>query len=179
MTTAATESQEDELPSIDDDGRDESRAERLDRNTIELINELRVAGTGIQVLFAFLLIVPFNNRFTRLSTFERGLYFFALLCIAAAAVLLIAPSIHHRLLFRLRQRAYLVRMGNNMLIAGSGFLAVGLTAILVLISHVIFGAVAAVIVGVLAACVVGGLWFALPVARRRAVRAADGSNRSS
>jgi hypothetical protein len=162
------EQEDDSPPPLDD--RRESRAERLDRNTIELINELRVAGTGIQVLFAFLLVVPFNNRFTHLSTFERWLYFFALICIAAAAMLLIAPSIHHRLLFRLKQRAYLVSTGNAMLIAGCAFLSVGMTAILVLISDVIFGALAAVIVGVLTASVVGGLWFAMPLMRRREVR---------
>jgi hypothetical protein len=168
MTVAGTEQQDDSLPPLPD-RRDESGAERLDRNTIELINELRVAGTGIQVLFAFLLIVPFNNRFTRLSPFERRLYFVALLCIAVAAVLLIAPSIHHRLLFRRKQREYLVSTGNTMLIAGCGFLAVGLTAILVLISDVIFGTAAAVGVGTVAGSGVGGLWFGMPLRRRRAV----------
>jgi Family of unknown function (DUF6328) len=76
-----------------DDGRDESQPERLDRNQIELLNELRVAGTGIQVLLAFLLVAPFDSRFERLSSFERYDYFVSLLCIAVAAALLIAPAL--------------------------------------------------------------------------------------
>ena len=155
------------------DGRDETGLERLDRNTVELVNELRVAGTGIQVLFAFLLIVPFNSRFTRLSAFDRDVYFGALLCIAVAAILLIAPSIHHRLLFRRHQKEYLVAVGTRMLVIGAGFLAVGLTAILVLISNLIFGGVAAAIVGVAAACGVTALWFAMPLAHRRTLRRAE------
>ena len=95
-THAATETR--------NDGRAESPNERLDRNQIELLNELRVAGTAIQVLLAFLLVVPFDSRFERLSSFERYDYFATLLCIAVAAVLLIALSIHHRLLFRLVYR---------------------------------------------------------------------------
>jgi hypothetical protein len=88
-----------------EDDRDESAMERLDRNTVELLNELRVASTGIQVLLAFLLVIPFNARFVRLTSFERGLYLVTLICIATAAVLLIGPSIHHRILFRRREKA--------------------------------------------------------------------------
>jgi Family of unknown function (DUF6328) len=147
--------------------RHESPLERLDRNTVELLNELRVASTGIQVLFAFLLIVPFNNRFTRLSSFDRYDYFVTLLCIATAATLLIAPSIHHRLLFRRGQKPYIVKIGSQLLIIAMGFLAVGLIGILVLISDVLFGGVAAAIVGGVAGVVVGGLWFGMPLNRRR------------
>ena len=98
--------------------RDESTLETLDRNTIELLNELRVASTGIQTMFAFLLIVPFNTGFNRTSSFERVDYFVSLLCIGLAAVLLIAPSIHHRLLFRQHQKSYLIRIGNRAAIWG-------------------------------------------------------------
>ncbi len=148
------------------DARDESTLEQLDRNTIELLNELRVASTGIQTMFAFLLIVPFNTGFRRTSSFERVDYFVSLLCIGLSAVLLIAPSIHHRLLFRQHQKSYLIRIGNRAAIWGIAFLAVGLTGILVLISDVVIGGVGALIVGVLAAATVGGLWFALPWRRR-------------
>jgi len=150
--------------------RNESPLERLDRNTVELLNELRVAGTGIQVLFAFLLVVPFNSGFARLSSFDRDDYFVTLLCIAVAAALLIAPSIHHRLLFRRGQKAYLVNLANRLLIVAMGFLTAGFTGILVLISNVIFGTVAAVVVGVIAGIGLSGLWFAVPLSRRFALR---------
>jgi hypothetical protein len=153
-----------------DDGRDETPLERLDRNTIELLNELRVAATGIQVLLAFLLVAPFDTRFARLSSFERDDYFVTLVCIALAAVLLIAPSIHHRILFRQHQKPYLLRAGNQAMIAAMVFLGVGLTGILILITHLMFGGTAAVIAGVGAAVTIGGLWFALPWGRRRANR---------
>ena len=100
------------------DQRDETPLERLHRNTIELLNELRVARTGIQVLFAFLLVVPFDSRFGRLSSFERYEYFVTLLCVAIAATLLIAPSIHHRLLFRHGQKSYLVAVARSGSVAG-------------------------------------------------------------
>ena len=153
-----------------DDGRDESAMERLDRNTVELLNELRVASVGIQVLFAFLLIVPFNVGFRRVTSFDRYVYFATLLCIASAAVLLIAPSIHHRLLFRLHQKAYLVTVASRLTIAAMAFLTVGLTGILVLISDVVFGLATAIVVGSVAAVLVSGLWFAVPLSRRRRLR---------
>jgi hypothetical protein len=145
---------------------DEPDSERLGRNVTDLLNELRVAGTGIQVMFAFLLVVPFNAGWKETSPFDRWVYFVTLLCIAVAAVLLIAPSVHHRLLFRRHERDYLVRVGTRLAILAATFLAVGLTGILVLISNFVFGTVAAVIVGIAAAIVVIGVWFALPLGRR-------------
>jgi hypothetical protein len=149
------------------DGRDERPAEKLDRNETELMTELRVAGTGIQVLLAFLLVIPFNNRFTKLSSFDRDVYFATLLCIAIAAVLLIAPTVHHRLLFRRGEKRYLADVGNRSAIVAMAFLAVGLTGILVLISNFVFGGLTPIIVGVIAALTVGYLWFALPLKQRR------------
>jgi hypothetical protein len=149
------------------DRRDESSLERLDRNTVELLNELRVASAGIQVLFGFLLIVPFNNRFSRLNAFDRYDYFVTLLCMAVAATLLIAPSIHHRLLFRRAQKAFLVMVGTRLAIVAMAFMTVGLTGILVLISDVMFGATTAAVVGVVTATIVTGLWFGIPLQRRR------------
>jgi uncharacterized protein DUF6328 len=149
------------------DDRDESRMERLDRNTVELLNELRVASTGIQVLLAFLLVIPFNARFTRLTSFERGLYMGTLICIAIAAVLLIGPSIHHRLLFRQREKPYLVDTGSRLMILASIFLAIGLIGIMLLISEVVIGGAGAIAIGVCAAVVVAGIWFVLPLNRRR------------
>lgn len=148
------------------DERGESELERLDRNTVELLNELRVLGTGIQVLFGFLLVVPFNARFTRVSTFERGVYVATLCCIAISTVLLIAPSVHHRILFRRGQKEFLVDTGTRLVIVASVFLAVGMTGIMVLIGSFVLGTAGAVLLGVGAAAVTGGLWFAIPIVRR-------------
>jgi hypothetical protein len=148
------------------DDRHETRDEQLDRNTIELLNELRVAATGIQVMFAFLLVVPFNTGWTKTSSFERTVYFLTLALVAVAAFLLMAPPIHHRLLFRHHEKRYLVTLGNRLAIAGMGFLALGFTGILVLISDYVVGGLAPLIVGVLTLATTGGLWFALPLARR-------------
>lgn len=153
--------------------RSESPLERLDRNTVELINELRVAGTGIQVLFAFLLIVPFNNRFPRLSRFERSDYFVTLVCIAISAVLMIAPSIHHRLLFRRGEKAFLVDTGSRLLVVASAFLGLGMTGIMLLIGEVVIGTVGAILVALATAGLIIGLWFALPLAHRRRSPEAD------
>jgi O-antigen/teichoic acid export membrane protein len=149
-----------------DDAREETELERLDRNTVELLNELRVAATGVQVMLAFLLVVPFNARWSRVTAFDRVDYFVTLLCVSAAAVLLIAPSMQHRLLFQRGEKPYLVQMGNRSAIAGGAFLAVGITGALILLSDVLFGAVSAAIVGGVSAVVVSTLWFWIPLRRR-------------
>lgn len=148
------------------DGRDETSLEQLDRNTIELLNELRVASTGIQFMFGFLLVVPFDSAFRRISSFERTVYFAALLCVAVSSVLLMAPSIQHRILFRQREKGYLVAMANRLAIASMGFLATGFTGILILLSDYVVGGLAPVVVGVLAASGIAVLWFAVPLSRR-------------
>ena len=148
------------------DGRDETSAERLDRNTMELLNELRVAATGIQVMFGFLLIVPFNVGWRRLSSFGRTEYFVTLICIAVAAVLLIAPSVHHRILFRHGDKGYLVELANRFAILAMVFLGLAFVGILVLISDVVAGGLGPVIVGVVAAAGIVILWFGIPLVRR-------------
>jgi hypothetical protein len=164
------ERRSEELGPGDDPRRGESEDERLDRNTTELVGEVRVAAVGVQVLFAFLLVVPFNNGWKKVTPFERDVYFVALLCIASAAVLLIAPTIQHRLLFRHHEKAYLVEEGSKLVIWAAGLLAVGLTAIMVLLADFLFGAAAAVIVGLGAAALTGALWFGIPLRRRWAER---------
>ena len=125
--------------------------------------QLRVAGTGIQVLLAFLLVVPFNARWSQATAFDRYVYFVTLLCMAAAAVLLIAPSVHHRVLFRHGEKRYLVAMGNRLAIIAMALVTVGLTGILLLISNVLFGGVTAAIVAVVALVGVATLWFGVPL----------------
>jgi hypothetical protein len=149
-----------------DDGRNETSLERLDRNTIELLNELRVASTGIQFMFAFLLVVPFNSAFKQISSFEKTVYFVTLLCVAVSAVLLIAPSVHYRILFRQGEKRYLVSLANRLAISGLVFLGFGFTGILVLLSDFVVGGLAPVVVGVLAFVAIAILWFAIPLQRR-------------
>jgi hypothetical protein len=157
---------QDDEPGADEADRDETPTERLDRNTIELLNELRIAGTGIQVMFAFLLVVPFQQGWEHVDGFERTVYFVTLLLVAMAAFLLMAPPIHHRILFRHGQKPFLVRTANVLAIAGMICLAVGFVGILLLISDVVVGGAAPGIVAGAAALVVGGLWFGLPLLRR-------------
>ncbi|MGB9185578.1 MAG: DUF6328 family protein [Solirubrobacteraceae bacterium] len=144
----------------------ETEEEKLDRNTIELLNELRVVATGIQVMFGFLLIVPFNTGFRRVSSFERTDYFVTLLCVAVSAVLLMSPSIHHRILFRHHEKPYLVRVANRLAIMAMIFLAVSLIGILLLVSDVVVGGAAPVAVGAVATVTISVLWFGLPLVRR-------------
>jgi hypothetical protein len=145
---------------------DEPESERLGRNVTDLLNELRVAGTGIQVMFAFLLIVPFNTGWKQVDGFERTVYFLTLLVVALSAFLLMAPPIHHRLLFRHGEKAFLIRVGNYMAIGGMACLGLGFVGILVLVSDVVVGGAAPAVVGVLAAALIAGLWFGLPWLRR-------------
>jgi uncharacterized membrane protein len=147
--------------------RHETEAERIDRNLGELLQELRVASIGVQVLFGFLLSLPFSSRFTRLDTAQRTLYVAALLLAALSVALLIAPVAYHRLLFRLRQKERLLRMANRC--ALMGLVAVAITvcaAVILVVSVVLHGALVALI-GILAGATFAGLWFALPLRVRR------------
>jgi hypothetical protein len=155
-----------EHPTDADEQRHETPAERLDRNTIELLNELRVAATGIQVMFAFLLVVPFNTGWHQVDSFERTVYFVTLLLVATSSFLLMAPAVHHRILFRRGEKRFLVGLANDLAIAGMVLLALGFVGILILLSDVVLGGAAPVIVGALAAAFLAGLWFALPLIRR-------------
>ena len=152
--------------------RDETDLERLDRNLIELLQEVRVVQTGVQVLFAFLLTVPFSSRFDHITGFQRGAYFAALVGAAAASVLLIAPTAIHRILFRLGQKEYMVDVSNRLALGGLLSTAVAMIAVMLLVSDVMFGSGAAVAIAAVTAVAFGGVWAALPLRRRRAIRAA-------
>src|SRR3954454_20138986 len=112
-----------------DDG--ETEHQRLNRNLEQLLQELRVVLPGVQVLFAFLLAVPFSSRFGDVDDFERDVYFVALLLSAIAVALLMAPSIQHRILFRHEQKRYLVHTGSMLTIAGMTALALAIVLLLV------------------------------------------------
>jgi uncharacterized protein DUF6328 len=147
-------------------GRPETEQERVDRNLQELLGELRVALPGVQVLFAFLLVVPFNQRFVDVTDFQEKVYFATLLCTAAASAFLIAPSVHHRIAFRHQDKEWIVLTANRLAIVGLGFLAVAMTGVIMLITDVLFGAAttAAATGGV--ALVFGLLWYGMPLRRR-------------
>ena len=116
------------------DPRDESEAERADRNLAELLQELRVAGLGVQVLFGFLLSLPFTNRFTRLSQGQRELYLATLVLAAVATALLLGPVAFHRLVFRRGQKERLVRAANVMAIAGLAAVGLAVSAAVLLVT---------------------------------------------
>jgi len=146
--------------------RDETTAERLDRNYNELLQELRVAQTGVQILFAFLLTLAFTPRFGQASSFQRGAYVVTLLVAASAAALLIAPVAFHRIVFRRRQKDDLVDAANRLALGGLVLLFVAMTGAVLLILDVVLGPRAAgVLTGVLAAWFVA-FWLVLPMLSR-------------
>jgi hypothetical protein len=153
-------------PRLRESGRVESEEERADRNLSDLLQELRVALPGVQVLFAFLLTVPFTNRFDDLNGFQEKLYFGVLICVALATVLLVAPTAGHRILFRRQQKEYLVTVANNLALAGMALLAVSMCGAIALISDFLFGSVTAIISTVVMALAFIGFWFTGPVIRR-------------
>jgi hypothetical protein len=147
-------------------GRDETEGERLDRNLGELLQELRVVLPGVQVLFAFLLAVPFQQNFTKITSFQQTVYFVTLLLTALTAVLLISPSAYHRITFRMQQKDHLVTLANRFAIAGIGTLALAMTGAIVLITDVLYGATATAVTGSLALLTFAMFWYLLPLKRR-------------
>ena len=151
--------------------RDETALERLDRNLIELMQEVRVAQTGVQVLFGFLLTVPFTARFGELDDGQRRLYFATLAIAGAAAVLLIAPSAHHRILFRCGDKEHLVRQANRYALAGLACVALAMVGALLLVADVLFGTPVAWLAAAVGGLGCGWCWFLEPWVRRRRLTA--------
>jgi Family of unknown function (DUF6328) len=141
----------------------ESEQERLNRNMNELLQELRVSQTGVQILFAFLLTLPFTQRFNEVTIFQRDVYFVTLLLAGAAAAFFIAPVSAHRLLFRRQGKEHLINSSNWMAIAGLGCLAVSIVAVILLISDFLFGATVAAVSTTLAFLLFVVLWYVLPL----------------
>jgi hypothetical protein len=144
----------------------EDHHERTARELIELLQELRIVIPGVQVLFAFLLTVPFQQGFARLTTVQRDVFFATLVCTAAATALLIAPSAHHRLLFRQGVREQRLRMGNTLAILGLAFLVPAMVGVVYVITDLIFGLTTALVVTVVMALSFLLLWFVLPLPYR-------------
>jgi fucose 4-O-acetylase-like acetyltransferase len=135
---------------------DESKEEQLDRELIELLNELRVALPGVQVLFAFLLGVPFTQRFGQVTELQKDVYFLTFLCAAVATALLIAPSAYHRLEWRRGDKEHLLVVSNRLAISGTVFV----------VTDMLFDAPSAAVVAALTAAFFGWLWYGLPLLRR-------------
>jgi VIT1/CCC1 family predicted Fe2+/Mn2+ transporter len=147
-------------------GNDESKSERLDRELGELLQELRVALPGVQVLFAFLLTVPFSQGFADMSDFQRNLYFAILISTAITSVMFIAPSTYHRLRWRDYDKERLLVTANHLTIAGSVFLALSIGGAVYLIGDFMFGAGVAWIAAAVIAALLAWFWFGLPLTRK-------------
>jgi predicted neutral ceramidase superfamily lipid hydrolase len=145
----------------------ETQSERIDRELIELLNELRVALPGVQVLFAFLLAVPFSQRFGTVTNFQRALFFAVLLATAISSILLIAPSAYHRLHFRQHNKEELLLSSNRFAIAGICFLALAMIGAVTLITDFLYSTTATIVAGTIATLLFSWFWTALPLLRRR------------
>jgi hypothetical protein len=146
--------------------RDESEAERLDRNYSELLQELRVAQTGVQILFAFLLGIAFQQRFTTLHEYQRNLYIVTLVSASCSAILLIAPAAMHRVLFRRHMKDQVVEFTARFATAGLCFLAIAVLSAVLFNLDVVAGLPLAVsVAGGLGALVIT-TWLLLPLASR-------------
>jgi hypothetical protein len=147
--------------------RGETELERVDRNLIELLQELRVAQTGVQILFAFLLTLPFTQRFKSITGFQRDVYFVTLLLAAGATLFIIAPVAYHRILFRQHDKKHLVEVSNRLALVGLVFLALAMIGAILLITDVMFQEPLVAITVAVAAAMFVLLWFVAPLLRRR------------
>jgi hypothetical protein len=145
----------------------ETRHERADRNLAELLQELRVAQTGVQILFAFLLTLPFSARFTAISDRDRAVYVVTLLAAATASACLMAPASYHRMVFRQNRKDELVRTASMLAVAGMAGLLVAIVGAVFVVMDVVTtlagACAAAAAVGL--TCV--SLWYVLPLGRGR------------
>jgi hypothetical protein len=145
---------------------EERKDERLDRELEELLQELRLALPGVQILFAFLLVVPFNNRFAETNDLQRNVWFAALLLAFGAVACFIAPTAYHRLRFRDFDKERLVLTASRLAVVGLVFLGSALSASAFFVTDFVFDDRAAAFVLAAAAGLIGGLWFALPLVRK-------------
>jgi hypothetical protein len=145
--------------------RDESEEERLDRNLAELLQELRVALPGIQFIFAFLLVVPFQQGWATITGGQKAIYYATLLCTAASAVLLIAPTARHRMRFRGLDKEWVVMSSHRLAIAGLTLLGVAMTGVVLLISLVVYDSLAAALATAALVTALAWFWFIAPLRR--------------
>src|SRR5215204_5909221 len=151
--------------------RNETELERCDRHLAELMQEVRVAQTGVQVLFGFLLTVPFTVRFDALSSGQRRLFFATLAMAGAAAMLLITPTAQHRILFRCGDKPNLIRQANRYAIAGLVCVALAMVGAFALVADVVFSETFAALAAGIAASACAWCWYGQPLLRRRELHA--------
>ncbi len=147
-------------------GEEEGHEERLDRELIELLNELRVALPGVQVLFAFLLTVPFTQRFGALTSLQRDVFFAAFLLTGIASVLLMAPTAYHRIRWRQYDKERMLRTSNVLAISGVATLGLALAGAVFLIADLLFHAAGGAVIAGAFAGFLAWFWFGLPLSRR-------------
>jgi hypothetical protein len=145
--------------------RDETDKHRWDRNFADLLQELRVTQTGVQVLFAFLLTIPFSNGFPKTTAFQKDVYLVALLSAAAAAAMIIAPVAFHRALFRQGRKPELVRNAHQMATGGLAFLLISMVSSVLLITDYMFAWPMAVVLTAATGLFFLSLWAAYPLYR--------------
>jgi hypothetical protein len=139
--------------------------EQRDRQLLELLNELRIALPGVQILFAFLLAVPFQQGFAKVTETQKDLYFGTLLATCAATICLIAPSAMHRVRFHQRDRAFLIEAAHKYLIAGLGFLGIAIVLAVILISDYLYDGMIVWLAPHAVALAIAAVWFGRPLAR--------------
>jgi len=144
----------------------ESRDERLDRELIELLNELRVALPGVQMLFGFLLAVPFSQRFDSITTTQRSVYYATFMATAAATIFFIAPTAYHRLRFRQRDKEQMIQTSSRLTIVGTACLAAALSGAVFLVTDLLFHTVATAVAAAATAGLLLWFWYGLPLWRR-------------
>jgi hypothetical protein len=154
------------MPVAPADTRNETPDEREDRRLIELLQELRVAGLGVQVLFGFLLALPFTTRFGSASSWQQQLYEATLVMAATATALLLGPVAYHRLVFRRQMKHDLVKAANVMAIAGLAAVGLAITGAVLLVTSFVEPGAPAIIITTAMAGLYAGLWFVLPLVRR-------------
>ena len=149
-----------------EDRTEEDRREREIRYMNDLLQELRVVLPGVQVTFAFLLTVAFQEPFSEATWFQRSVYFTALVSTGVATAFFIAPTVQHRILWRQGERPLRLKIGNGLLIAGTIFLAVSMNCVIFLVADVVYGRVPAIIATAIMVAVFVGVWYLLPLYRR-------------
>jgi hypothetical protein len=153
-----------------DNGRHETELERSDRNLVELLQEVRVVQTGVQILFGFLLTIAFQPKFEKLSSFEKAVYLGTLVAAATTLIMLTAPSSWHRLLFRQGDKEHLVEIANRFTVLGLASMGLTMVGVVMLLSDIAFPTWLTVLVTSVAVIACSVLWYVLPLARRRALR---------
>ena len=150
-------------------GRHETELERSDRNLVELLQEVRVVQTGVQILFGFLLTVAFQPKFEKLSSFQKAVYLGTLVSAATTLIMLTAPSSWHRILFRQGDKEHLVTIANRFTVLGLAAMGLTMTGVVMLLSDIAFPSWLTALVTAVAVIACSILWYALPLARRRAL----------